>query len=462
MAQFETKSNSGGVPKTGQSEVYSNYDDGYYRKGMPLFGNRFVDNGNGTVTDRALRIMIPKSVLRMIPGLVGVTGDNLAVGYAGDWYNSAWYSAGYVVNDLIYNRRYICAVGHNSRPRPDDWYPQTYYMAGDQKRDSETGEYFQCNQDHTSRADDIPWWNANGYWYYAGQIIRTSLGIYTAQQDHMSMYNPNYWNGGGYWYNWGDAIYNPDDGHYYFCTTYHYSVYWPNYWWSYYWYNSGDRIYMWDGHYYVCNNSHYSSGDFWTDLSQGYWTDYGTSLFKFDKDMGYWYDCGTDLFGLEIYSNPSYWSQLAPSLFGLDRVENPSNWSQIPDTFQMENDRAEHPDYWRETPWVLANNFSNIAPATFDENINRCESLEFAGHNDWRMANINELSGLCYAFGYGWPPYLDQIFYDDLRAQIFSSTVDGETYWNNLTANLSQKMSQRFGLKYRWDQLPCIPVRDIK
>ncbi len=42
-----------GLPKTGQLTSYVDYDDGYYQKGLPLSGNRFTDNSDGTITDNA-------------------------------------------------------------------------------------------------------------------------------------------------------------------------------------------------------------------------------------------------------------------------------------------------------------------------------------------------------------------------------------------------------------------------
>lgn len=37
--------------KTGQTESYADYDDGYYQMGVTAAGPRFTDNGDGTVTD---------------------------------------------------------------------------------------------------------------------------------------------------------------------------------------------------------------------------------------------------------------------------------------------------------------------------------------------------------------------------------------------------------------------------
>jgi hypothetical protein len=45
-----------GLPKTGQTTSYANYDDGWYKMGNPV-SPRFTNNGNGTVTDNATGLM---------------------------------------------------------------------------------------------------------------------------------------------------------------------------------------------------------------------------------------------------------------------------------------------------------------------------------------------------------------------------------------------------------------------
>lgn len=53
----EIQSN-GGLPKTGQNMSWAWGDDGYYQKGYPLGGGqRFIDNGDGTVIDFATGLM---------------------------------------------------------------------------------------------------------------------------------------------------------------------------------------------------------------------------------------------------------------------------------------------------------------------------------------------------------------------------------------------------------------------
>jgi len=48
-----------GLPKTGQTIVYSAEDDGDIQAGYPKSGARFVDNGDGTITDKATGLMWP-------------------------------------------------------------------------------------------------------------------------------------------------------------------------------------------------------------------------------------------------------------------------------------------------------------------------------------------------------------------------------------------------------------------
>ena len=49
-----------GLPKTGQTVEYQSGDDGTYEKGYPKTGARFVDNGDGTITDKATGLMWAK------------------------------------------------------------------------------------------------------------------------------------------------------------------------------------------------------------------------------------------------------------------------------------------------------------------------------------------------------------------------------------------------------------------
>jgi len=49
-----------GLPKTGQTTSYRAGDDGTYQKGYPQSGARFVDNGDGTISDNGTGLMWAK------------------------------------------------------------------------------------------------------------------------------------------------------------------------------------------------------------------------------------------------------------------------------------------------------------------------------------------------------------------------------------------------------------------
>jgi len=84
------------LPRTGQTTSYADGDDGFYQAGNPR-ATRFVDNLNGTVSDRATGLMRVKSSVAMgAPFDAGMTWAdamsnlitlNAGAGYAGynDW-----------------------------------------------------------------------------------------------------------------------------------------------------------------------------------------------------------------------------------------------------------------------------------------------------------------------------------------------------------------------------------------
>ena len=68
------------LPKTGQTTSYRDGDDGYYEAGWE--GDRFTDNGDGTITDNATGLMWPDDA----NGAGGNNGNvgtwNMAIDYA--------------------------------------------------------------------------------------------------------------------------------------------------------------------------------------------------------------------------------------------------------------------------------------------------------------------------------------------------------------------------------------------
>ena len=91
------------LPRTGQTTSYADGDDGYFQAGNPRV-TRFVDNLNGTVSDRATGLMWVKQ-----PELIVIGGSGGAVG-KGNWADSTAYDAGDVVNDG--GAMYQCISGH--------------------------------------------------------------------------------------------------------------------------------------------------------------------------------------------------------------------------------------------------------------------------------------------------------------------------------------------------------------
>jgi len=95
MSDISTISHKLLLPKTGQTTSYVDFDDGYYQKGSPI-SPRFVDNGNGTISDRVTSLMWIKDSPYMIPGATGVSADNMWTTHAGQWTNDTAYTAGVV------------------------------------------------------------------------------------------------------------------------------------------------------------------------------------------------------------------------------------------------------------------------------------------------------------------------------------------------------------------------------
>ena len=91
-----------GLPPTGQQTVYRTGDDGTYQKGYPRSGARFIDNGDGTITDKATGLMWVKE-----PGAIG-----------GVW-GSAGNPSGMFWNNAIDNCLALNYAGHSDWRLPN-------------------------------------------------------------------------------------------------------------------------------------------------------------------------------------------------------------------------------------------------------------------------------------------------------------------------------------------------------
>ncbi len=83
------------LPKTGQTTSYVSYDDGYYQKGSSITP-RYVDNGDGTISDRSTNLMWVKEPAKIIPG-ASVIASNQIQRARSDWASSTEY----LIGDLV-------------------------------------------------------------------------------------------------------------------------------------------------------------------------------------------------------------------------------------------------------------------------------------------------------------------------------------------------------------------------
>lgn len=99
------------LPRTGQATSYADGDDGYFQAGSPR-ATRFVDNGNGAVSDRATGLQWVKQPELIIPGATGVHATNQIQVARGAWATTTAYALADLVTDG--GLFYVCAEAHTS------------------------------------------------------------------------------------------------------------------------------------------------------------------------------------------------------------------------------------------------------------------------------------------------------------------------------------------------------------
>jgi len=89
-------------------------------------------------------------------------------------------------------------------------------------------------------------------------------------------------------------------------------------------------------------------------------------------------------------------------------------------------DIAAHSTYWRETIWTAsAANLTTPSTMTWDDAIDACLALEYAGDDDWRLPNRNELS-LLFDSSVAAPGAT-------IDLTVFPNTPAISTYWTSTT-----------------------------
>jgi len=101
------------LPRTGQTTSYATGDDGDVQAGNPR-ATRFVDNGNGTVTDRATGLQWVKQPELIIPGETGIDDTNQIQSAEGNWADATPYVQADLVCDTVDSKFYVCVAAHTS------------------------------------------------------------------------------------------------------------------------------------------------------------------------------------------------------------------------------------------------------------------------------------------------------------------------------------------------------------
>lgn len=106
------------LPRTGQTTTsptanYAEGDDGWFQAGNPR-ATRFIDNGNGTISDRATGLQWVKQPELIIPGAGGIHATNQIQSAEGVWSNLTDYVAGDLIQgdgdpDALF---YVCILAN--------------------------------------------------------------------------------------------------------------------------------------------------------------------------------------------------------------------------------------------------------------------------------------------------------------------------------------------------------------
>jgi hypothetical protein len=102
------------LPRTGQTTSYADGDDGYFQTGNPR-KTRFIDNLNGTISDRATGLMWVKQPELILPGapVAGIPTNQIQVAH-GNWANNHPYDLADKCKPTGSSTYWVCVVAHTS------------------------------------------------------------------------------------------------------------------------------------------------------------------------------------------------------------------------------------------------------------------------------------------------------------------------------------------------------------
>lgn len=384
---FRTVRNQG-IPKTGQSTSYQDFDDAYYAalgNGYPKVGTDVVDNGDGTITVNSLKMMFIAEPELIIPGdnkTIGLPSTLWAtsVSYAvGDMVyvnqdNTSWFSSGQQYPYPGTRCRFRCNTAHTSSNFQND------FNSGKWQEQALGNNY---NQIHAARGS----WAQNTHYKVADLIDGydgVSTKYYVILMEHDSA-NPS----GTTWapsngYTVGDVVIDqsendPDFGNNYTtwkCLVNHTSRQIFTYANSIS-YSTYDVVYdaSSSGAYFQCMNGHTSNG---SNIQEDITNNGATNWKLLQGSSG---NMAQDAFIVDRFTNPTYWTLL---------------WKGT----DFQHAIIDHPEYFRVTTWT---NSSSNPPRQPNNNLNwsdsiaACQALDYAGFTDWRMPNFNEMLALVRA-----------------------------------------------------------------
>lgn len=387
------------TPQTQQETSYVTNDDGTYEKGIGP-RPRFIDNGDGTVSDLSTGLMWVKAPAKMIPGSDGnVNASNTILAAKNNWANNTSYIVADLAKDNVISpvSFWVCKTAHTSVADTAAWNFSTSYTIGQIRKDSVEGTYWECDVAHTSPADFSDW-APNTEYTESTSIVKDPANstYYQCASSHTSRSTASSWTESNY-YSEFDVV--DVGGTIYQCTSSHTSSSMAGIsdWAGSTGYFIGNYVKYYTGVdtiIYICNSDHTSGSDFTTDYNNGLWSSLGSSAFVLDS--AYWAS-RISLFEAERVQNVGYWTDAGTSAFAIDRVLNFARWSSSPNIYTFEADRTANPTYWVQTTWTNRADYLGYGTTrTMANHITACEALEYAGYTDWRMPNIEELKSICY------------------------------------------------------------------
>ena len=402
-----------GIPKTGQTIMYQAGDDGNLQEGYPLTvtTTRWVDNGDGTVSDTMAGLMwvknpeliIPTNAISVPASPTWATGQSYSIGdvlYVNQD-NSSWFSGGsYYPSQGSYSR-FRCITAHTSGSF------QTDYNSGNWVFEA------YGNDANQARAMRGQWTNnpsaCNYGEYYPGDVIYDNNGTLCTAWVCIKAHTPaspacfvpgNIYAQGDYVWD-GTTCAAPT----YVRTSYDPGS--PSLGFTDYTdttsYNQGQVVYD-NGStnlYYYCQNSHTANGaNVAADEANNplSWTRLNSSTAAGILDIE-----------LQTYPNFQYWTQVS---YGQN--------------FQYYYG-ATFSQYWIPSVWQNSCSYlQDQQVCSWSDAVMNCNSLEYAGYKDWRMPNINELFSIM-DFGVvnmgGCGPWVPTIFQNCSGCGTWTSTT---------------------------------------